>query len=195
MRSLGISTAHYSAVTRRFLQAFVLTLGLIPLQCATLERLSLDDMIVKSTAIVRGKVTATYAAPSGPIVYTHYTLQVSERFKGPSQGPVDVAVPGGTLNGVRYMVEGAPEFHVGEEYVFFLYTGKSGLAQVIGMTQGFFSLAQDGVDPTGTRRYSRELMLDPHTGQPTKDETLVMRVSELRARVAATLAAGKGAAK
>jgi hypothetical protein len=141
-------------MTRRFLHALVLTFCIAPLQCATLERLSLDDMIVKSTAIVRGRITATYAAMSGPIVYTHYTLQVSERFKGPSQGPADVAVPGGTLNGQRYIVEGAPEFHVGQEYVFFLFTGK-----------------------------------------PTKDETLVMRLSELRARVAATLTGGKGAAK
>jgi hypothetical protein len=182
-------------MTRRFLHAVVLTFCIAPLQCATLERLSLDDMIVKSTAIVRGRITATYAALSGPIVYTHYTLQVSERFKGPSQGPADVAVPGGMLNGQRYIVEGAPEFHVGQEYVFFLFTGKSGLTQVIGMTQGVFSLSQDGADPTGTRHNSRELMFDPHTGKPTKDETLVMRLSELRARVAATLTGGKGAAK
>jgi hypothetical protein len=160
-----------------------------PLQCATLERLSLDDMIVKSTAIVRAKVTGSYAALSGPIIYTHYTLQVSERLKGPARSGSDVAVPGGKLRGQSQIVAGAPEFQVGGDYVFFLYTDRTGLTHVIGMTQGVFSLDAAGADPTGTRAASRELMLD-RAGKPTKDETLRIRLSDLRAHIAGTLAAG-----
>jgi hypothetical protein len=61
---------------------------------------------------------------------------------------------------------------------------------VIGLTQGVFSLAKDHpADPTATRTASRELMLERTTGQPVKDQTLVMPLSELRTRVAAILGA------
>jgi hypothetical protein len=180
-------------VKRHFEIALLLTLCMAPLQCATLERLSLDDMIAKSTAIVRGKVAGSYAAFSGPVIYTHYTIQVSEHFKGGSQGSVEVVIPGGTANNLRQSFSGAPVFHTGDEYVFFLFTGKSGLTTVIGLTQGLFSLAADGgADPTATRSASHELMLDGVTGRPVKDQTLVMKLSDLRTRISAGL---QGAAK
>ncbi|MGH9665509.1 MAG: hypothetical protein ACRD9L_13880, partial [Bryobacteraceae bacterium] len=68
---------------------------------ATLERLSLDDMIVKSTAIVHARVTGSYAAASGRMIYTHYTIQVSESLKGKAAGAMDVAVPGGAAKGFQ----------------------------------------------------------------------------------------------
>lgn len=122
------------------LPALWLLLWGVPLRCATLEQLSLDDMIARSTVIVRGKVASSYAAFSGRMIYTHYTVQVSERFKGVGQGSIDVAVPGGTANRVRQTFEGAPVFQAGEEYVFFLWTGKSGPTQVVGLTQGLFAV-------------------------------------------------------
>jgi hypothetical protein len=82
---------------------------------------------------------------------------------------------------------------VGDEYVFFLWTGKSGLTQIMGLTQGLFSVAQDGsADPATTRSSSHEVMLERGTGQQVKDQTLVMTMSQLRAQIAATMA-GKGA--
>src|SRR5579859_3953663 len=131
-------------VNYRTLAALCLTLSLGQLSAATLQRLSLDDMIGKSTAIVRGKVASSYSAAAGPIVYTHYVVQVSERYKGGAGNTVDVAIPGGTLNGLRQTFAGTPSFNTGEEYVFFLWTGKSGVTQVIGLTQGLFAVAGDG---------------------------------------------------
>ena len=184
------------AVKRLFIFALVLAFCTWPLQCATLERLSLDDMITKSTAIVRGKVTGSYAAYSGRVIYTHYSVQVSERFKGGSQGVVDLAVPGGAANNQRQVFDGVPAFQPGDEYVFFLWTGRSGLTQVIGLTQGLFSIAPGtSADPVATRRASGELMLVRGSGTPVKNETLVMKVSELRSRIAATLAAAGSGAK
>jgi hypothetical protein len=184
----------YIAVKRHLILALVFTFCTLPLQCATLERLSLDDMIAKSTAIVRGKVTSSYAAYSGRAIYTHYAIQVSERFKGGGQGTLDVAVPGGVASGLRQTFAGAPEFQAGDEYVFFLWTGKSGLTQVIGLTQGLFAIpAGTSADPVATRAVSGELMLARGSAVPVKNQTLVMKVSELRSRIAATLAAGSAA--
>jgi len=160
-----------------------LTSCALPLPCATLERLSLDDMIAKSTSIVRGKVASSYAAFSGPVIYTHYTVQVSERLKGSGGATVDVAVPGGIANGLRQSFSGTPSFLNGDEFVFFLWTSKAGLTQVIGLTQGLFLIAPDGTsDPVATRSASHELMLDAN-GQSVKDQTLTMHLSELRTRI------------
>ena len=153
-------------------------------------------MIGQSTAIVRGTVVSSWAAFSGPVIYTHYKIKVSETLKGTNQASVEVLVPGGVANNLRQTFAGAPEFHAGDEFVFFLWTGKAGLTQVLGLTQGLFALAENGTsDPTATRTASRELMLERGTARPVKDQTLVMRLSELRQRIGSTLAAGRSVEK
>src|SRR5262245_36115972 len=118
-------------------------------------------MAAKSTAVVRGKVLSSRAAFSGQVIYTHFRIQVTERFKGPTESSVEVVVPGGVVNNLRQTFAGTPEFQVGEEYVFFLWTGKDYLNHVIGLTQGLFTLSKDHTnDPTATRLASREMMLD-----------------------------------
>lgn len=183
----GKWSAFQKVVQRHFQLALGLTFCMSPLQSATLERLSLDDMIGKSTAIVRGRVVGSHAAQQGPIVYTHYAVQVTETFKGPVQTTVDIAVPGGTLSGLRQTFAGAPEFRTGDEFVFFLWTGRSGLTQILGLTQGIFSLSAGvSADSVVTRAASKELMLDRATGKPVSDQTLVLPLSELRSRIAGT---------
>jgi hypothetical protein len=185
----GIWYADYSTVRTRHL-SFWLTLllasGLVLAHGATLERLSLDDMIAQSTSIVHGTVTSSHAAMSGTIIFTYYTIQVTEQLKGPGQNAVTVAVPGGVANRLRQTFPGAPELNIGDEFVFFLWTGKSGTTQIIGLTQGLFRLSPRaaGADPVATRTASSELMLERGTGQAVKDQTLVMNLSDLKARIA-----------
>ena len=171
-------------VKRHFLLALVLTFCKGPLQSATLERLSLDEMIAKSTSIVRGKVMQAWAAPAGPAIFTHYTVRVNETLKGSGGDSVELVVPGGEVNGIRQSFSGAPVLTTGDEFVFFLYTGRTGTTMILGLTQGLFALpAKGGSDPTATRAATRELMLDRQTGQPVKDETLTMHLSEIRSRI------------
>jgi hypothetical protein len=180
-------------VKRHFMLALVLTFCMMPLQGATLERLSLNDMVTKSTSIVRGTVTGSRAVFTGRDIHTYYTIRVSESLKGAGQNPVEVVVPGGVANNFRMSYAGAPTLNIGDEFVFFLWTGRTGATQVLGLTQGLFTLAGDGSkDPVATRRASHELMLDRANGHPVKDETLVMRMSELRAKITASL---KGSAQ
>jgi hypothetical protein len=168
----------------------------VALPAATLERLSLDDMISQSTAIVRGKVLSSYTATSGPVIYTRYRVQVSETLKGSPTGSVEVQFPGGVANNMRQTFAGVPQFSPGDEFVFFLWTGKSGAAQVLGLTQGLFAVAADGTsDPVTTRSASHETMLEHGTGKQVKDQTLTMRLSQLRSRIGAAAGNGRGAAK
>jgi len=191
VRLAGISDAFHRVVKRLFPFALVLAPCLASLHSATLQQLSMNDLIVKSTAIVHGRVTGSSAAFTNKIIYTHYTIQVSESLKGSNQSVIDVVVPGGTVGNLRQTFSGTPSFNVGDEYVFFLWTSRAGLAQVMGLTQGLFAVANDGSpDPMTTRAASHEQMLSS-SGQQVKDQTLTMKLSQLRSLIVTTLGGSK----
>ncbi len=178
---------------RSFILALVVASSIATLQSATLERLTLDDMILRSTTIVRGKVTASWADFTGSVIYTHYQVQVIEQFKGAPSATVEVMTPGGRAKGVQSTFSGSPALNKGDEFVFFLWTSKAGITWITGLTQGLFALTPEvSADRVATRSASRELMLDPDTSRPVKDTALSMKLSVLRSRIAATLASPGG---
>src|SRR5215471_4425768 len=112
-----------------------------PLHGSTLQQLSLDDMIRKSTLIVRGKVQQqTRAAFHGSLIWTHYQVQVTETYKGTPASQLDIVIPGGVSNDIQQTYSGVPSLLSGQDYVMFLWTSKSGLTQVIGLSQGLFAV-------------------------------------------------------
>jgi hypothetical protein len=172
----------------RFL-AFVLVVasssGTLP--GATLEQLSLDDMIAKSTSIVRARVLGSFGTFHGPVIYTHYQLQIIERYKGIDGDSTEIIVPGGTANGVHHVVAGVTQLNQGDDYVLFLWKGGSGWTHILGLTQGIFALDKNAPpDPTVVRNPSTELMLD-RTGQAVRDQRLSLRLSDLKARIATSV--------
>jgi hypothetical protein len=189
-------SASFHVVKRHVWLALLFVIGIRPLLCATLEQLTLDDMIGQSTAIVRGTVVDSWAARTGTVIYTHYKVQVSESLKGSRQSSVELVVAGGVVDNLSQSFSGSPTLHKGDEFVFFLWTSRAGLTQIMGLTQGLFAVAPGtSADPMATRAATRELMLDPKTAQPVKDAVLAMRMSDLRSRVASTLQAGQGVSK
>ena len=186
--------ALYLAVKRLTILALLAASCLAQLHSATLERLTLDDMITRSTSIVRGKVSGSWAAFTGSIIYTHYKIQVSESFKGAGQDAVEIMVPGGTVNGLHQSFSGSPVLNPGDEFVFFLWTSKAGITWITGLTQGLFALPSEAAaDRMATRAASRELMLDADTSRAVKDSALSLKLSDLRTRIADTLSAQGGA--
>jgi hypothetical protein len=156
---------------------------------ATLERLSLDDMISKSTAIVEGRVTGSSAAYRGTVIYTDYKVSVLAQWKGAAQTTVDVLVPGGVANGIRQTYAGAPEFTIGQQYVLFLWTSSTGATYTLGFTQGVFSLPQSASGQTmAVRAPTTETILDPNTGQVLKDQPISMPLSQLISLITAGVA-------
>src|SRR5258706_6127288 len=111
---------------------------LAPAQAATLERMSLDEVIDKSAAILRGRVVGTHVAQHGQVIYTHYTIAVTDRMKGALNSQADVVVAGGTLGRTTQTFPGSPTLDIGQEYVFCLWKSKSGLTHVMGLSQGLF---------------------------------------------------------
>lgn len=165
---------------------------LFTVHATTLERLTVNDMTDKSTAIVRATASLVGGELQSGVIYTHYQLTVTEVWKGSASRTVDVWVPGGVANGIRQLVPGAPSFDAGTDYVVFLWTGKSGRTQVIGLSQGLFRVA---TDTSGNRMAERpgvsEMMIDPRTGRPVTDETVRIRVSDLKAQVLGRLSAAQ----
>jgi hypothetical protein len=164
---------------------------LLPARATTLLRLSMDDMIQQSTAIVRAKVTGSSTAFRGQDIYTYYQLQILETVKAGGQAQTEVAVPGGSVGGVRQMVAGAPTLSVGGEYVLFLWTSRSGLTQAIGLSQGLFSVTYDAAgNATVGRPAASGTMLDVN-GNVAADQAVSLKWSALRARIQQKLGAGK----
>ena len=163
------------------------------LAATTLQKLGLDEMIQQSTGIVRAKVTGSHAAPVGSDIYTYYHLEVLESFKGVAQR--EIAVPGGASGGRRQVVAGAPELATGQEYVLFYWTSKSGLTQLLGLSQGLFSERSDVPgNPLLVRPATTETMLGKD-GNPVQDQPMSLRLNDMRARVRSVLAVAKGAGK
>jgi hypothetical protein len=177
--------------TRRMAKLLVLATLTVAVRATTLEQLSLDDMIEKSTSVVRGRITGTYTEARNNNIYTYYRVALLEQWKGNVAAQLDVAVPGGALRGVRQTLPGAPTLREGDEYVLFLWTGRSGITQVIGLSQGLFSVKVDAAgNPVLARPAATELMVD-RNGRLVVDQPLTMRVSDMRSRVRAASGASR----
>lgn len=174
-------------IMRRLLGLLCLAAPLVSVQATTLQQLGLDDMIRMSTAIVRGQVQPAYSDVRNSVIYTHYRVQVSTVLKGAGVSQLDVAVPGGTLNGRTQTFAGVPALTAGQDYVLFLWTGKSGLTQIIGLSQGFFAITLNSSgQPMVQRAAATERMLNAW-GQPVSDSNFQMPLSDLAARIQVVL--------
>ena len=153
---------------------------LAPAGATTLLQMSMNDLILQSTSIVRAKITGTRTGAVGGDIYTYYQLQVSETLKKGAIQPVEFAVPGGVYGNTRQIGIGSPVFNEGQEYVLFLWTSRSGMTQVIGLTQGMFNLSRDASgDAVLNRPAIADQMVDK-SGKAVTDAAVTMKWSELR---------------
>ena len=164
-----------------------------PLPAAILERLSLDELSQQSTAVVRAKVVGSYAEFRGSMIYTHWKLQVVDRWKGLDRSTMEVLIPGGRTRELHQDVAGAPKLLIGKEYLLFLWTSRSGSTYITGLSQGLFEMGKNAANEwVASRPASGEPMLDRVTWTLVKDESLQMRYSEITSRISAALAEGGG---
>jgi hypothetical protein len=168
--------------------------ALVPAQATTVRSASLDDLIQSSTSVVRGLVVGSSVAMLGPMIYTHYTVQVLDRWKGTAAAQLDVQVPGGTLNGVQQNVAGTPQLVIGSQYVFFLWTAPSGANLPLGLTQGVLDVTSDDAGNTIVLRQATEaLVLNSASGSAATPDPLRMKLADFATRVSSALKGGSGA--
>jgi hypothetical protein len=173
-----------NAVTR--LKSILLVLAaLLPASATTLEKLSVDQLVQRSTAIVRGRVLDSSAGMKGRVIYTFYKVQVTDTLKGTAGKYIEVAVPGGAYNGLRQTIPGAPKPATGTDYVFFLWQGPSGTNHILGLSQGLFDvkIGADG-QVILLRGTTDAQFVDAH-GQPVEDTGVRVTLRSLSSKVAA----------
>lgn len=175
---------------RLFILGLLGVLGTLP--GSTLRQLSLDDMIRQSTTIIRGSVQPANTMLHGSMIFTHYMVQVTETYKGTAASQIDIGVPGGALTGAVQRFAGAPALSPGQDYVLFLWTSKTGLTQVIGLSQGLFSVISTSGGPAMVvRAAATERMLNA-AGQPVSDNDIRMSLSDLKTHIQAVLSGQAG---
>jgi hypothetical protein len=159
--------------------------ALVPAGATTLLQLSMQEMAQDATAIARVRILGASERLRGTDVFTVYQFETLETMKKPAVGRLQtVAVPGGSAGGIRQMVSGAPVLRPGGEYVVFLWTGRSGLTQIVGLSQGVFTVDNAGAQPARvTRPTANEQMLDAQ-GRAVQPEPVSMPLTQLRSVVA-----------
>jgi hypothetical protein len=153
---------------------------------ATLQQLSMPQIAQSATAVVRARVTGSYASFTGPTIYTHYKLQIDETWKGSPAS--EVMLPGGVAKGLRQSFPGVPQLQTGAEYVLFLWTSSAtGITHVIGLNQGIFSVSRQS---DGTIEASRDRVgegIYDAAGKAVQDHAIRMNLADMHARVGRNL--------
>lgn len=121
---------------RRLLLFFVV--ALLPGTAGTLPKLSLSELLDRSSAVVHGRVVRHWSAwdAGHEFIWTHYELRPSEVIHGRTAPAYTISEPGGIVGDVGLKVSNSVSFVDGEEVVVFLRTTPSGLLRVSGGPQG-----------------------------------------------------------
>jgi hypothetical protein len=171
-----------------FRRAFILALIALAADGATLQQLSLDQMSQLATSVVRARITGistgTQTNSGSSIIYTSYSISVSEIWKGAAA--IGFVLPGGTASGQKQSFPGVPELRIGDEYVLFLWKSPTtGLVHSLGLTQGIFGVtSQADGSVMASRAQIGELMLDA-SGQRVTDHAITMNLKDMRSHVRA----------
>jgi len=160
----------------------------------TLSRVSFDDLVQKSTSIVRGRVTGSASSSRGSSIYTYHKIQVLDRWKGLPAAQVEVQVPGGIFNGQQQNFAGTPQLAEGAEYVFFLWTGPSGATYLLGLAQGVLDVTRNAAgELIVAGQVTDDMVLDTATGKAGAAEPMRMKLSDFSSRVSGVLKGGVAA--
>lgn len=111
----------------------------------TFGPINVADQIRKSQYFLHGKITQGPWAEMERRLgrpFTHWKLQISEQFTGPSLGAeVIIRQPGGEIGEMGYRVAGSANFSVGEEvFVTVRETDEPGIKEVVGLSSGKYKV-------------------------------------------------------
>lgn len=158
---------------------------------ATLEQLSLDEMVQQSSAIVLAKAGQSRCIRAGALIYTLVEVDVLEQWKGERVSRREIALPGGQVDGFSQRFDGVPTLVPDQEFVAFLWTGPSGRTQFLGLSQGFFDVIRDAQGRILIRRKpTADLMFAPGSVTPVPPAAIEMPLEQLVAKIQSASAAG-----
>jgi hypothetical protein len=169
----------------------IFLLGCSSLWAATLEQLSLEEMVLQSSAIVRAKAAGSRSVRDGALIYTLVELEVLEQWKGDRAARLEIALPGGQVGGFSQHFGGVPVLTPGQEFVAFLWTGRSGRTQLLGLSQGFFEVSHNARGHMQVhRKPTADLMFNAESSLPVPYPAIEMPLEALAAKIRSVSAAG-----
>lgn len=179
----------WTGIAMRLLRAAILlAAAALAAGATTLEKLSVEEMVQKSTAVVRARASLASSVQRGSMIYTVYRLQVSEVLKGSVPPSAEVYVPGGTYGRYRQSIAGSPVLESGKEYVLFLWASPRGLVQVIGLSQGVFQVKTAAGGEALLVRSKIEAEFVDRMGRGVEDSGVRLSLAGLRDLIARTAA-------
>lgn len=118
----------------------------IPADATTaLQAYSVSELTNRSTLVLRGRIDRIESFQQGAAIFTDIELNPLETWKGDAPtGRVQLRVYGGSYDGIRTTVIGAPCWSEGEESVLFLVPNGPSTYDVLALAQGKFVVTAGG---------------------------------------------------
>ena len=178
---------------RRFLWVlFLVGLALIAVvaQATTLVRLRFQDLVHYSYSIARVRCTHANTRTENSEIWTDTTFRVLSQNKGFLPEGIVVRQPGGKFQHLHSRVEGAPEFHPGEEVYLFLAAHPSNQFLIVGWAQGTFRIHRNlrSGGETVTQDSAETPVFDPASNSFTKTGVKNLSVDAFEQRLHRELA-------
>ncbi|HXI03824.1 MAG TPA: hypothetical protein VNI57_11675 [Candidatus Saccharimonadales bacterium] len=123
----------------------VLLAAAAPAGATTLRRMDLPELVGRAHRVVRARAVdrQVYWNAEGTRIYTDTTFEVLDEAKGHGPGRLTVSLLGGRIDPAVMIVDGTPEFHVGEEVVLFTSPRPDGKQNLVGFSQGVMRVRED----------------------------------------------------
>jgi hypothetical protein len=112
-------------------------------QSTALARLSLAQLVVSASVIVRAQVVSNNCQWRDGEIWTVTSFRIMENWKGKSPAQINVWMIGGSVGRITSYVSGAPRFRVGEEAVLFLEPTRAGTMSITAWGEGTFRIHID----------------------------------------------------
>jgi len=177
--------------TTRHIFRLVLTLLLLAgaSRATTLQRMSLDELVAASGAVVRARAVSSVSRWENGHIWTFTTFEVLETMKGGTPSRVEVRLIGGRVGSLTSKVDGVPRFAAGDEAFLFLATTPSGHWTVTGWALGTFRIARDSSSgkESVTQDAAGTTLFDPATRAFRAGGVRRMPVEEFREQLAAAV--------
>jgi hypothetical protein len=114
---------------------------------STFLKVDIPTLRGMSEAVVRAHVVDVRSSwnDEGSAIFTYVTLEVKGRLSGRTDNELVVRVPGGTVGNFTSVMEGAPEFTVGDDIVAFIARWDDGAPMIAGYAEGVSTVKVDGI--------------------------------------------------
>ena len=151
----------------------------------TLARLQFYQLVQHSSAIARVRCVRADVRMEDGEIWTDTVFEVMQHDKGYLPSPIVVRLPGGKYDHLISHVDGAPEFHPGEEVYIFLMGQVGKPFHIVGWSQGTFRIhrnSRTGVE-TVTQDSADVPVFDPQTNKFTKAGVKGLRMDHFLERL------------